>query len=69
MIGITRTREKQEALLEAGFDALVFSEDMNIANDIKRFTPDGVDLVFDPVGGAALTELVSSVECKARRRN
>jgi NADPH:quinone reductase-like Zn-dependent oxidoreductase len=61
-IGITRTREKQEALLEAGFDALVFSEDMNIANDIKRFTPDGVDLVFDPVGGAALTELVSSVK-------
>ena len=60
-IGITRTRNKQAALETAGYDALVFSEDKRIVNDIKKIAPDGVDFVFDPVGGAALADLVSSV--------
>ena len=61
-IGITRTRNKQGALEAAGYDALVFSEDKRIANDIKQFAPDGVDFVFDPVGGPALADLVTSVK-------
>ncbi len=61
-IGITRTRNKQGALETAGYDALVFSEDKSIANDIKQIVPDGVDFVFDPVGGAALADLVTSVK-------
>ena len=61
-IGITRTRNKQGALEAAGYDALVFSEDKRIANDIKQFAPDGVDFVFDPVGGPSLADLVTSVK-------
>ena len=61
-IGITRSRSKQQALETAGYDALVFSEDRSIANDLKRIAADGVDFVFDPVGGPALAELAVSVK-------
>ncbi len=61
-IGITRTRNKQEALETAGYDALVFSEDKCIAKGIKQIAADGVDFVFDPVGGPTLADLVMSVK-------
>ncbi len=61
-IGITRTRNKQRVLEAAGYDALVFSEDKCIAKEIMQITPDGADFVFDPVGGSALTDLVTSVK-------
>jgi len=61
-IGITRTRNKQAALETAGYDALLFSEDKRIAKEIKQIAADGVDFVFDPVGGPALADLVTSVK-------
>lgn len=61
-IGLTRTSAKKEALEAAGYDAVVISEDEDIAARIIEITGGGSDFVFDPVGGAQLEKLVSSVK-------
>ncbi len=61
-IGITRTRTKQGALETAGYDALVISQDKSISKRIRQIAADGVDFVFDPVAGATLADLVTSVK-------
>jgi NADPH:quinone reductase-like Zn-dependent oxidoreductase len=61
-IGVTRTRKKVKRLEAAGYDAIVVSEEGDVAKQILAITSGGADFVFDPVGGPALTELVESVK-------
>lgn len=61
-VGITRTRDKQALLQAAGYDALVVSEEEEVAERIVRITSGGADFIFDPVGGPMLRELVASAK-------
>ena len=61
-IGLTRTSVKRQALENAGYDAVVISEDEDISARILEITGDGADFVFDPVGGKQLEKLVGSVK-------
>jgi NADPH:quinone reductase-like Zn-dependent oxidoreductase len=57
-IALTRTSAKAEALLGRGAAAVVAIAEQDTAAEVKRLTDGkGVELVFDPVGGAAFSEL------------
>ncbi len=57
-IALTRTSAKADALLGHGAAAVVATAGQDIAAEVKRLTDGkGVELVFDPVGGAAFSEL------------
>ncbi|MEH6402922.1 MAG: zinc-binding dehydrogenase [Sneathiella sp.] len=61
-IGLTRTREKQSLLEQAGYDALVISGEENVSTRIMEITSGGADFIFDPVGGPALETLAASIK-------
>jgi len=61
-IGITRTDKKRVQLLDAGYDALIISEEENVSERILQITSGGADFIFDPVGGPALDALAASVK-------
>ena len=61
-IGLTRTSTKKRALISAGYDALVISEEEDIAARIMEITGEEADFAFDPVGGLQLEKLASSVK-------
>ena len=51
VIAVASTEEKRQACLEAGADSALPYE--GLRENLKRDHPGGVDVVFDPVGGAA----------------
>lgn len=61
-IGITRTDKKRAQLLDAGYDAVIISEEENVSERILQITSGGADFIFDPVGGPALDALAVSVK-------
>lgn len=61
-IGLTRTAAKKTALKAAGYDAIVVSDEEDIAAQIMEITGGGADFVFDPVGGHQLEKLANSVK-------
>ena len=57
-IALTRTSAKADALLGHGAAAVVVTGEQDTAAEVKRLTDGkGVELVLDPVGGAAFSEL------------
>jgi NADPH2:quinone reductase len=62
VIAVASNQEKQQACLEAGADLALPYEGLREA--LKREAPGGVDVAFDPVGGAAF-----DVAARAMARN
>ncbi|MEM9384817.1 MAG: zinc-dependent alcohol dehydrogenase family protein [Pseudomonadota bacterium] len=57
-IATTRGRNKANALVEAGADHVVVTDEEDLAERVLAITDDqGADIVFDPVAGPTLTEL------------
>ncbi|XP_055604500.1 prostaglandin reductase 1-like [Uranotaenia lowii] len=57
VIGIVGTDEKCEWIRSLGFDAAINYKTANIATELKKAAPKGVDCYFDNVGGT-ITEIV-----------
>lgn len=53
-VGIAGGREKCEAALASGFDAVVDYKAEDLPGQVSRACPEGVDIYFDNVGGALL---------------
>jgi NADPH:quinone reductase-like Zn-dependent oxidoreductase len=61
-IAITRTSAKRERLLEAGATHVIASAEEDLAARLKEIAgPDGVRVVFDPVGGPAVEPLTAAM--------
>jgi len=59
VIGTAGTSEKRAWLTDViGLDAALDYRAGNIDDELTRLTPDGVDLIFDNVGGALLDRLI-----------
>ena len=58
VIAITRTKDKSQALLDHGADAVIVSQTQEVDTELQRLTDGvGVDLALDAVGGGALPKL------------
>ena len=60
-IAVTRSRDKVQDLYRLGAAHVVVSEEEDVADCLRGLAPDGVDVVFDAVGGDGLLGLVSSL--------
>lgn len=62
VIATTRTRAKREALLAAGADHVVVTEEEDLVARVREITGGrGARVVFDPVGGPAFEPLTASM--------
>ncbi len=61
-IATTRTQAKKQALLDAGADYVIVTDEENVATRILEFTRDGADIVFDSVAGSLLTDLARGMK-------
>lgn len=53
-IGVTRSRAKKQALLDAGAAHVIVSDEENLVERVMQLTHDqGARVVFDPIGGPA----------------
>jgi len=60
-IATTRTSAKRQALLNAGADYAIATEEENLLERVQEITKgDGVDIAFDAVGGKLLPAVVQS---------
>jgi len=60
-IAITRSARKRDALLAAGADQVIASDDCDVAEAIMRLTnSQGARVIFDAVGGKLIPKLVSA---------
>ncbi|MFR0687823.1 zinc-dependent alcohol dehydrogenase family protein [Enterobacterales bacterium AE_CKDN230030158-1A_HGKHYDSX7] len=61
-IAVTRTQAKKQALLEAGADHVIVSDDENIVEKVMALTGgQGARVVFDPIGGPAFEVLTQAM--------
>lgn len=51
VIACVSSAEKEQAARAAGADAIVLLRPTQLRDDLRRCAPEGVDVVFDPVGG------------------
>ena len=66
-IGIAGGPEKCAWLVEeAGYDHAIDYKAGNIRKQIKEFAPDGVNVIFDNVGGAILNDMLGQIATNAR---
>ncbi|WP_461610352.1 NADP-dependent oxidoreductase [Cytobacillus kochii] len=67
VIGIAGTEEKCQYLKdELHFDEVINYKTDNIKDKVKEYTPDGVDIYFDNVGGEISDEVIKRINYKAR---
>ncbi|WP_059010716.1 zinc-dependent alcohol dehydrogenase family protein [Streptomyces specialis] len=60
-VALTRTGAKRRQLLEAGADAVIATAEEDVVARVRELTGGkGAELVFDPVGGPALADLVTA---------
>ncbi|BDB20955.1 NADPH:quinone reductase [Pseudomonas sp. CYM-20-01] len=61
-IGVTRTRAKQQALLDAGAHHVIVSDEEDLVERVMQLTHDqGARVVFDPIGGPGFEALTQSM--------
>jgi NADPH-dependent curcumin reductase CurA len=66
-IGIAGGPEKCAWLVEeAGYDHAIDYKAGNIREQIKEFAPDGVNVIFDNVGGSILNDMLGQIATNAR---
>jgi NADPH:quinone reductase-like Zn-dependent oxidoreductase len=59
-IALTRTSAKRKQLLEAGAAHVIATEEQDLVAEVRRITDGkGARVVFDPVGGANFSKLIS----------
>jgi len=61
-IGLTRSNDKVETLLNLGYDEVIVTEDNNTVEKIKTTTSGGANFAFDPVGGDGIEDIVNSLK-------
>ncbi|WP_030907460.1 zinc-dependent alcohol dehydrogenase family protein [Streptomyces sp. NRRL F-5126] len=60
-VALTRTSAKRRQLLDAGADAVIATAEEDVPARVRELTGgEGARVVFDPVGGTALADLVSA---------
>ncbi|WP_163266388.1 zinc-dependent alcohol dehydrogenase family protein [Chelativorans alearense] len=61
-IAVTRTSAKKEALLRAGAAHVIASDEENLESRLKDIAgPEGVRVVFDPIGGPIIKPLTAAM--------
>ena len=61
-IAVTRTRAKQQALLDAGATHVIISDEEDLVERVMALTNgQGVRVVFDPIGGPSFEALTQSM--------
>lgn len=64
---ITTAREQNHAYVKRlGADAIIDYHTQSTRSELKRIAPDGIDVVFDTLGGEALTESFSYLKPQGR---
>lgn len=64
VVGICGTQEKCLLLTsELGFDAAINYKKDNVAEQLRKLCPSGVDVYFDNVGGDISNTVISQVFC------
>jgi NADPH-dependent curcumin reductase CurA len=67
VIGSTSSRDKADRLIsQLGYDAVVIRGETPIAAQLAQIVPDGIDVLFDNVGGEQLQAAVSAAREGAR---
>ncbi|MEM9372148.1 MAG: zinc-binding dehydrogenase [Planctomycetota bacterium] len=67
VIATTRSSAKKNALLGAGADSVVTTDEEPLVEAIARETgPSGVDVIFDPVAGPWIEQLAGAAAHRAR---
>jgi NADPH2:quinone reductase len=61
VIGAVSSDEKEEAVRDAGADDVVRYDRTSLRDALRGFAPEGVDVVFDPVGGDATEAALRSM--------
>ncbi|MCQ8190265.1 zinc-dependent alcohol dehydrogenase family protein [Streptomyces rugosispiralis] len=65
-IALTRTGAKRQQLLDAGADAVIATSEEDIVARVRELTGgQGARVIFDPVGGPALADLVEAAAHEA----
>ncbi|MDX0679186.1 zinc-binding dehydrogenase [Sinorhizobium medicae] len=60
-VAVTRTSAKRQLLLEAGAAHVIASQEEELEAQLRRVSPRGVRLVFDPVGGPVFEPLAAAM--------
>lgn len=61
VIATTRKSDKSAFLLETGADFVIVTDNMDLVQTVREHTGgNGVDLVFDPIGGAIVEQLAEA---------
>ncbi|MFC6336766.1 zinc-binding dehydrogenase [Pseudomonas sp. CCM 7891] len=61
-IAVTRTSAKRQALIEAGADHVIASEEQDLAAEVLKISDGlGARVVFDPIGGPSFEALTQSM--------
>lgn len=68
VVGVAGGKRKGDYLKELGCDAVIDYKDKSrpLAEQIQETCPDGIDFVYDNVGGETLDELLDKINPKAR---
>jgi NADPH:quinone reductase-like Zn-dependent oxidoreductase len=65
-IALTRTSAKRQQLLDAGADAVIATSEEDVVARVRELTGgEGARVIFDPVGGPALADLVAAAAHEA----
>lgn len=66
-VGIAGGQDKCDWLVnEAGYDAAIDYKAGNVRDQLKEHCPNGIDVIFDNVGGAILNDMLSKIATGAR---
>ncbi|HUL41376.1 MAG TPA: zinc-dependent alcohol dehydrogenase family protein [Burkholderiales bacterium] len=61
-VALTRRSTKRKPLLDAGAAQVIATEEQDVVAEVKRLTGGkGAEIVFDPVGGPAITKLTAGM--------
>lgn len=65
-VALTRTGTKRQKLLEAGAEAVISTAEEDVVARVRELTAgEGARVIFDPVGGPALADLVEAASREA----
>lgn len=67
VVGIAGGPEKCDWLVkEAGYDAAIDYKNGDVRAGLREHCPDGIDIIFDNVGGSILNDMLGEIATKAR---
>lgn len=66
VIAAVSSEEKEQAVQASGADEVIRYDRSDLREELKRLTPAGVDVVYDPVGGEATEAAFRSTAWKGR---